>query len=447
MTESAHRSWSFKPRFRSATAALAIATAFALTTAWTQAAQAQTFTVLHTFTGGPDGGRPFDGVIVDPSGNLYGATYAGGYSGGSCATVPTGCGTIFKLTNRHPGWVFQPLYSFKGPPDGNYPAGVVIGPDGTLYGATYGGGIVNQGSCVLGVNGCGTVFRVRPPATFCATASCPWSETVLYSFTGENGDAGGPYNGDLIFDKTGSIFGTTEWGGANEWGAAYKLTPSQGGWTESVIYSFDASGPQGWGVPQTGLLMDQSGNLYGTTVWGNSYADGVLYQLTPSQSGYTGSVVHAFTCDANGCLPQALTWDPSGNILAATGGAGLYNGGTVFKLLAAHGWSLETMFQFTPQQATGNRLTMDPQGNLYGTAPDGGAHGLGSVFKLTPADNGYIYTDLYDFKGGADGAYPYGPVALDADGNLYGTTNEAGNLNDCLGEFGSGCGTVWEITP
>ena len=418
-----------------------------LTLAMSPPLEAQTFTVLHTFTGGQDGSRPLTGVVVDRSGNLYGVTYLGGYSGGSCATVPKGCGVVYKLTNRHPGWIFSTLYTFKGPPDGNYPAGVVIGPDGTLYGATYGGGIVNQGSCVLGVNGCGTVFRVRPPATRCTAILCPWDETVLYAFTGENGDAGGPYNGDLLFDSAGSIYGTTEWGGAYQWGAAYKLTPSQGGWSEGVIYSFDASGPQGWGVPQTGLIMDQAGNLYGTTVWENNYADGVVYQLTAGPSGYTGSVVRASQCDANGCLPGTLTFDPAGNILSAYGGGGLYNTGTVFKLLVSQGWSLDTLFNFNPFQGGTDRVAMDSAGNLYGTTPSGGAHGYGTVFKLTPsADSTYTYTDLYDFTGGADGANPYGGVAIDANGNLYGTTNEAGNLSDCLSEFGSGCGTLWQIT-
>ena len=407
------------------------------------AAPAQTFTVLHTFTGSPDGAHPFDGVVLDRGGNLYGVAYGGGVNGNGCYG---GCGTVFKLAKKGSGWLYATLYEFQGPPDGNYPAGVVIGPDGTLYGATYGGGIVNQGSCVLDVNGCGTVFRVRPPATACSTALCPWNETLLYSFTGENGDAGGPYNGDLLFDGAGNIYGTTEWGGAYQSGAAYELTPTQGGWTESVIYSFNTSGSQGWGTPQTGLIMDQAGNLYGTTIWENNYALGVTYQLAPSESGWTGKVLYAFQNDINGYGPEALTFDPAGNILGATAGGGPYGTGTVYKLLASDGWSLDTIYSFGRNQgATLSRLTMDAAGNLYGTSQYG-AHSYGSVFKLTKYGNSYLYTDLYDFTGGSDGQYPYGPVVLDANGNLYGTTEAGGNLNDCLGEFGSGCGTVWEIT-
>ena len=421
-----------------------IAACFALCFAAVMA-QAQTFQVLHTFTGSPaDGSHPFDGVVVDQHGNLYGTAYGGGIDDNGCYL---GCGTMFKLAKHGSGWIYSTIYKFQGPPDGNYPAGAVIGPDGSLYGATYGGGIVNQGSCVLDVNGCGTVFRLQPPPTFCANVLCPWDETVLYSFTGENGDAGGPYNGDLLFDYSGNIYGTTEWGGAYVSGAAYKLAPSQGGWSESVIYSFDIYGEQGWGTPQTGLIMDATGNLYGTTIYEDNYAYGVTYQLQPGDSGYTANVLYAFHSGANGALPEALTFDPAGNILGVTAGGGLYGTGTVYKLVASEGWNLQTLYSFGATEGnTNNRLTMDSAGNLYGTGQICG-HGNGCVFKLTPQNGSYVYTDLYDFTGHADGQYPFGPVAIDASGNLYGTTESAGDLNHCIQEFGSGCGTVWEITP
>jgi hypothetical protein len=406
---------------------------------------AQTFTVLHTFTGSHgDGAHPFDGVVVDQHGNLYGAAYGGGISGNGCYG---GCGTVFKLARQGSGRLYSTLYQFQGPPDGNYPAGVVIGPNGALYGATYGGGIVNQGSCVLQVNGCGTVFRIRPPATFCSAALCTWNESVLYSFTGLGGDAGGPYNGDLLFDSSGNIYGTTEQGGAYGAGAAYKLTPSQGGWSESVIYSFDAEGQQGWAVPQTGLIMDAAGNLYGTTVLDNNYADGVTYQLQPSQSGYIGNVLRAFHVDNVGYGPQGLIFDPSGNIIGATAGGGPYGNGIVYKLVVSDGWSLQNIYSFGRDQGNVlNRLTMDAAGNLYGTG-QACSNGNGCVFMLTPYNGTYVYTDLYDFKGGSDGQYPYGPVAIDASGNLYGTTESGGDQSRCIGEFTYGCGVVWEITP
>ena len=128
-------------------------------------AQAQKFAVLHAFADGMDGASPFSGVAIDRSGTVYGVTYAGGYTGGICAFPygSAGCGVVFRLVNRGSGWTFSPIYSFTGPPDGAYAAGVVVGADGSLYGTTYGGGSTGQGNCLLGANGCGTVFNLKPP--------------------------------------------------------------------------------------------------------------------------------------------------------------------------------------------------------------------------------------------------------------------------------------------
>src|SRR5271165_302659 len=134
-------------------------------------AQAQTFAVLHSFTGGADGGGPLSGLTMDHAGNLYGTTSGGGNAGQ---------GTVFKLTRKNSGWVFSSLYSFQGGSDGADPeAGVVIGRDGSLYGTTFAGG--NSQDCYG--PGCGTVFRLTPPPTFCKAINCPWIETVLYRFT------------------------------------------------------------------------------------------------------------------------------------------------------------------------------------------------------------------------------------------------------------------------
>ncbi len=134
--------------------------------------QAQTFTVLHNFTGGADGAYPYAGLTMDQAGNFYGTTANGGNTAGDC--VFNGCGTVFKLKRAGSGWILSPLYSFSGP-DGNSPqAGVIIGPDGSLYGTTIYGGTANAG----------TVFKLSPPPSACKTALCPWRETVLYSFQG-----------------------------------------------------------------------------------------------------------------------------------------------------------------------------------------------------------------------------------------------------------------------
>ncbi len=180
---------------------------FALLVLMSPSAQAQTYKVLYNFTGQQDGGAPYAGLTMDRAGNFYGTTQGGG----------KGNGTVFKLASKGPGWIFTPLYSFQGSPDGAQPlARVIFGPDGSLYGTTSGGGA-----------GYGTVFKLQPSPIACKTALCPWSETVLYRFTGGN-DGGNPQNGDLLIDQSGTIYGTTLNGGAYGHGAVFSLTPSHG---------------------------------------------------------------------------------------------------------------------------------------------------------------------------------------------------------------------------
>ncbi len=424
----------------------------------TQAAQAQTFTVLHTFMGerdaSHDGAGPTDGVVLDRFGNLYGVTQFGGLHGEPgdlCSTFQDdgGCGTVFKLTKHGSSFLYSSLYKFQAVPDGNFPEGLVIGPDSTLFGTTNGGGIVNNQQCLNYVNGCGIVFRLQPPATFCATPLCPWNETVLHSFTGMSNDGGNPANGDLIFDSAGNIYGTTIMGGSTDWGTAYELTPSQGGWTENIFYNFDPS-PQGLASPGSGLIRDQAGNFYGTTGYNvDGNPSGAVYQLVHSQSGWTANALQIFQCvgGLNGCYPGTLIFDPAGNLLMGTDGSGFYHDGTVIELVANNNWSIDLLYTFLQHQGLpSGALTRDAAGNLYGTASYC-AGGLGCVYKLTPSGGGYVYSEIYDFTGRSDGQNPSGHIAIDANGNLYGTAQFGGDLQRCLGEGINGCGTVWEITP
>jgi uncharacterized repeat protein (TIGR03803 family) len=189
-------------------------------------APAQTFHVIYSFTGGSDGANPETGLTIDAAGNLYGTTSAGG----------VGYGTVFKLAHQNSSWVFSPLYLFSGGNDGAQPeARVVFGADGSLYGTTTAG----AGTACNG-NGCGVVFNLRPPATFCRTVMCLWTESVLYRFTG-GGDGGDPHS-KVLFDRAGNLYGTTVLGGPDCFfrgcGVVYELTPSAGHWTESVLDSF-----------------------------------------------------------------------------------------------------------------------------------------------------------------------------------------------------------------
>ena len=387
--------------------------------------QAQTFTVLHTFTGGDDGASPSAGVTLDRAGNLYGTAERGGFTGSGCGSA--GCGTVFKLKQSQGSWLLNPLYVFHGGADGINPqAAVVIGPDGSLYSTNEGG------------TRSGTVFNLRPPATACGSVLCPWTKTALYQFLGA-GDGAGPV-GTLVFDQSGNIYGVTQVGGFEDYGVVYELTHSAGGWTENVLYTSPALAN-----PFSGVIFDSAGNLYGTTLQGGELEYGSVYQLVPSRSGWTLNTLSSFENEGDGNEPEGgLIFDPAGNLLGTTTGGGNGGGGTVFQMTPSNGWMMTNLYSFTgfifgPFAS----LSMDAAGNLYGTTDGDGAYGYGSVFKLTPMNGGWSYTDLHNFTGGSDGADPfYSPVAVDVSGNLYGTTAGGGSTN-----CSHGCGVVWEITP
>ena len=427
-------------------AASALAIVFVLTVVATQTAQAQTFKVLHAFTGGLDGGYSEAALTMDAAGNLYGTTFSGGYPG-TCAFAE-GCGAVFMLTRRGSHWILSPIYAFQGGNDGSHPfAKVIFGPDGNLYGTTLAGGI---GPCTWNSDtGCGTVFKLTRPAAACTAAVCPWTETVLYRFA--SGSDGASPVSEVTFDPAGNVYGTTPTGGGTGCagglgcGTVYKLTPSNGGWTESIIYSF-SRGDDGWS-PEAGVIFDKTGNLYSTTVLGGSGCSdpgcGVVYELTPSGSGWTENVLYAFRYASDGAFPLAPpTFDSLGNLYGTTSDYGPNGGGTVFELTpSAGGWTFTLLYSFvgTPgsQQGPDGPLVMDAAGSLYDTTKEEGTH-WGAVFKLTPSGGGWTYTSLHVFDAGSDGGFPWGGIVFDANGDLYGTAATGGTYNN---------GVVWEITP
>ena len=427
-----HQSWTHRASSSLTTAVLLVIAAFALAVL-TQSAQAQTFTVLHTFSGEAGGDEPQAGVTMDAAGNLYGTTYFGGIF-----DCPDGCGIVFKLGKKGSGWILTPLYSFVGGRDGAYPDGrVAIARDGTLFGTTNEGGNSGCGSI-----GCGTVFQLKPSASAPKSALAPWTHTVLYTFTGSDG---AHPQGDLTFDQSGNIYGTAEYGGADNIGVIYELTPAGGTWTETVLHSQSYSE----GIyPEGGVIFDSSGNLYGVLHGSGQTQFGAVYELSPYGSNWTEQTLYSFYEFTAGIYPVGgLLLDLSGNLYGTTSTGGSNDGGgTVFELTSANGvWTFNTTYDFFGCGSCGpqDKLVMDAAGNLYGTTYGLGHEGYGSVFKLTPSNGGWTYTSLHDFTGGTDGAHPFGPI-LDANGNLYGTT-ASGGLANC--DNGVGCGVVWEITP
>ena len=226
-----HKVWIFGSRQQGAVVALSLA--IVLTLGAGEAAQAQTFQVIHNFSGLGDGSEPNYGITIDAAGNLYGTTFSGN----------AGTGTVFKLANKNGNWVLSPLYYFPYVWDegktGSIPyATVVQGRDGTLYGTAGLGG--NLQACV---EGCGAVYSLKPQPTRPPALLSQWAYTPLQIFNSTDG--ANPYGGALIFDQAGNLYGTTFNGGTggcpNGCGVVFKLTPSGGGWTETVLYNF-ASG-------------------------------------------------------------------------------------------------------------------------------------------------------------------------------------------------------------
>ena len=375
-----------------------------------QHAQAQTLTVLHTFTGS-DGGEPYTGLTADQAGGFYGVTYGGGGHGQ---------GAVFRVSHSDSGWTLSLLYAFKGGADGGQVMSrVALGPGG-VYGTTPIGGSAGNG----------TVFVLKPPVSICQAIVCSWTKTTLYNFSG--GSDGSRPSGDLLFDNAGNLYGVTTGGGAFGKGAVYKLTRSGNTWTQTVLWSF-SGGADGDG-PSSGLVFDSSGNLFGTTSYGGN-GWGVVYELSPSGSGWTQKTLHAFTYyDPNPFGGVAI--DSAGNLFGFTGANS--GPGTAYELSPSPGgWVYTLMHTFDPSyEGPFDAPTLDGQGNVCGTSAFAG--GSGEVFKLTPAGNGWTFTPLYDFTGGDDGFFIVGGVVRDRNGNLYGTSAAGGR------QF---FGTVWQLTP
>ena len=386
-------------------------------------AQAQQFSVIHSFTGGTDGANPYAALAMDRAGKLYGTTFFGGDGPCNDNVGDQGCGVVFRLANSGSSWIHTPLYSFTGNDnnDGAGPyAGVTISPSGKLFGTTAAGGEVT--CSVENTPGCGTVFSLTPPTSFCKASSCPWTETVLFRFT--YGRDGWYPQGTVVLDSVGNLYGTTYYGGDTaQNGTIYELSPSDSSWQENVLYSF--SGDNDGGNPVAGLTFDTSGNLYGTTA-----SSGTVFQLTKTGSSWTKNTLHTFVGGGDGLNPLAgLIFDSAGNLYGAASGGGGDDSGTVFELSPSMGsWTFATLYGgFTGGLGAGPRgnLVMDTAGNLYGTTNESGANQFGSVFKLSFANGGWIYTDLHDFNG-SDGKYPVGGMVIDGAGDLYGTTTAGG---------------------
>jgi len=367
---------------------------------------------------------------------------------------------------------YRLLYSFTGGSDGSQPmARLVVDARGNVYGTTPVGGVASgtvfkvdpsrketvlddlggspraglvvdalgnlYGTTSFGGSGWGTVFKVDAGGG---------NEAILYSFcsvvVGGICTDGKDPEASLVLDGSGNLYGTTSSGGASNHGTVFKVDMSG---NETVLHSF-AGSPDGDG-PGTGVTLDAQGNLYGATGGGGTFGLGTVFKVNTSGNE---TVLHSFTgSKKDGALPQGpLALDAEGNLYGATFFDAHWGNGTVFKVDA--GGNVTVLYRFTggPSKYPTGGLVLDEHGNLYGTTSGGGhaCQGLsaqaecgsryyGTVFKLDPSGK---QTVLYTFTGGTDGGTPMTGVALDKHGNLYGTTP--------IGGLASDCGTVFKLT-
>ena len=327
-------------------------------------------TVIYSFTGGGDGLDPHGGVTIDGAGNLYGTTVAGGF-GGLCAG--DGCGVIFELTPSGGNWIETTLYNFRGLNDGFGPGGgLVFDSAGNLYGTTPDGG----------AHANGVIFDLSPGAH-------GWHYKVIHQFTGGKDGAVGSL-GNLLLDASGNLYGVTELGGVNGAGAVYELSPTaRGPWKTTVLYDFkgmpDAANPYG------GLIFDKAGSLYGTTYFGGTAGMGTVFQLTLGPNGkWQENVLYSFQGGTDGSFPTGTPIFAAGNLYGttSTGGRPSCDCGTVFKLTLTGGSWNEKIVHYFGKGRDGYSptygLTSDQWGDLYGTTPFGGNGGQGTVFLITP---------------------------------------------------------------
>jgi uncharacterized repeat protein (TIGR03803 family) len=382
-------------------------------------ASAQTYRVLHTFAGAQkkDGAYPQGTPILDAAGNVYGTTQQGGALCGNFT-----CGTIFMVNTKGAELVFR----FNGQ-NGMWPsAGLFRDSRGNLYGTTMFGGAHNN--CLINPRGCGTIFQLNSKGT----------NIHYYSFAGQ--PDGGLSQSPLV-EVSGGFYGTTYEGGAFDYGTVFKIDV-QG--HESAIYNFQ--GQSDGCLPYTGLTADSKGNLYGVTSspsCGNG--TGNVYELDTA-GNFT--VLYVFDGIVGSQPNSRMILDSEGNLYGTTSSGGANGQGTIFELSPGNNgsWSAKALYSFCSAACPDGAqprgpLVRDNAGNLYGVAYGGGTYGLGTVFKL---DTSGTLTVLHTFTGHSDGYQPVGGLAMDASGNLYGVTLSGGNFK-C--NSSAGCGVVFELTP
>ena len=377
-----------------------------------------TFKLLHTFSGS-DGNAPAGNLVLDAAGNLYGVTTFGG------VTCPDdtgyGCGTLFRIT---PSRAFSVLHKFAGGAAGEFPAGgLTADSTGVIFGTTLG-----ASKCRVGMppGTCGSIFKFSSAGGF----------VLLHNFRPYL-DGVGPY-GTLTLDAKGNIYGTTSNFGPHSsprgLGTVFQLNPAG---ALKVLHTFLGSTTGDGSAPEGRVLLDSAGNIYGTTIQGGlgcaPQGCGTVFKI---DSAGKETIVANFSSPTAWTVGPSLVGDSTGNLFGTT----YFSAGCCGSVFEINGAGVETILHdFANKAKEGSApmgLVRDAAGNFYGAAQAGGLYGYGTVFKIDTAGK---ETTLYNFTGGADGAYPPASVILDSKGNLYGTSSQSG-LNPALK------GTVFKLS-
>jgi uncharacterized repeat protein (TIGR03803 family) len=358
---------------------------------------------------------------------------------------------------------YKSLYDFQGGGDGWGPSAILIADkSGNLYGNTTNGG---TGSTFCSFDGCGTIFELQPPAQ----PGGPWTKTILYNFQGIP-DGYWPSAGRMVMDKSGNLYGTTQFGGSAPYGygTVFELSPPSqpgGPWTETILYNF--TGGNDGGVPANGLVADAAGNLYGTTNDGGAYGQegsGTIFELSPPPVGggaWAETTLYSFQQIKDGDEPNELTLDGKGNLygtrtadnILCTPGNPKFCGSAFELQRRGTNWQMKLLHQFQGKNdgsSPWSGMIFDALGNLYGTTIGFGGNistAGGIVYELSPpagSTGPWNETILYTFSGGADGGQPLDFLIFDPQGNLYDTTFYGGNTSCNLG---LGCGVVFKLAP
>ncbi|MGH6889208.1 MAG: choice-of-anchor tandem repeat GloVer-containing protein [Rhizomicrobium sp.] len=425
-------------------------------------AYAHGYKVLYTFCRDVDcvdGANPSGGLVEDAAGNLYGTTVSGGTSS-NCNQIACGYGVAFELKRTNSGYKYRVLYDFdaKGDDAADPGGSLIFDMAGNLYGVTEFGGSGNLG----------TVFELLRPK-----GKSPWTIRILYSFCSEDNCADGGYPSSgltyagaasgALYDGTSPLFGVTFGFGGEGITApstAYELVPGK---SFQVLHTFGETEGDGAGADGP-VVLDASGNLYGSTIQSETeFEGGVVYELSPS-GGWTETLLHTF-CETfpctDGSTPESgLVIDPSGNLYGTTryGGAdctpdGDVGCGVAFEVVPDGVNSQKTVLHaFCSTKHCGDRpnpagpLVLDAQGNLFGTTagynlfePKAG----GDLFELSGSDF-QVLNKFCKKANCADGFSPEGPIVRDPQGRTFGVTTYGGNG---VSETYAGDGVAYDLVP